>query len=209
MKKRGLLIALSAMMLASCGDESREKQLYYQTIEKMKFKVEEGSFGYRSIPDGCWRADGTYPESLEEMRAIFERDIPEEIAIRDEWHFIDIFSKTGDWIGYYPIWDDSDSVILSYILVSAGIDGKMDHIPAPGVRLHMDDWMDSFEFYNPNECEGLVRIDTVPPQYRKLYAKGEGVIREIPPYNPRDARRGKKDLLVHIHHMGHDARRMP
>ena len=90
--------------------------------------------GYIPLIDDFNKLEGRFPDSLYEVYLSYKHDYPEEIGYIEIIHFIDIFSKKGRWVGYFPIYNSDDSQIISYLILSAGIDGKLDNVNDPPVR---------------------------------------------------------------------------
>jgi hypothetical protein len=188
---------LVAFAFFACSG-SRREAIYKEKINEIELKM--GSDAYNGHIDDIHAVGGKFPDSLEDVFAVFkqqfesDRDI-ETFKIR---HFIDVFSKNGEWVGYYPLYDSTDTEIVSYVILSAGIDGKLGNKLAPGEKLHMDDWAQKLALYNPDEYVGAVLRDTPVGGDQFMYTRG---LRNIPPYSARDERSGKKDLLIYVHHL--------
>ena len=141
---------------------------------------------------------------------MYKRYHPEEIGSIEYRHFIDVLNKKGRWIGYFPIYDSDDSVIISYILLSAGIDGKLDNVFDASNKLHINDWKQKLSLYNPNELDGLYspemdmylrgvniysEVFNRSKKYVHLYWN-TGCI-EVRPYNAEEEKSDNKDLLIY------------
>jgi hypothetical protein len=94
-----------------------------------------GREGYHILIDCFKDVEERYPDSLREVYLAYKYDYPEDIDVIELRHFIDVFSKNKEWVGYFPIYDDEGSQIVSYVILSAGIDGKLDNVLASSDKL--------------------------------------------------------------------------
>ncbi len=184
-----------ACMMFSCSGNGQKA--YDEKLMELQGKI--GGLGYEDLINNFIKVDG-FPESLDEVYFVYKREYPKDIEVMEILHFIDVFSRKGEWVGYVPLYGPGDSLIVSYLLLSAGIDGKLDNVLDPGVKLHLDDWRQKLALYNPDEYDGMDQIGLLGPA--SDYAI-KGSLFKVPPYNAKDERRGKKDLLIYVHHLGY------
>jgi len=160
--------------------------------EKMTFLRKNrigGVTGYNAPLDRLWiEWERRLPESLDEVFNTFKdywRDAPDGI---DEINnlLVDLFSRKGEWIGYFPIFDSLGKQIVSYVLLSAGIDGKLDNVIYPPNALRIDNWKQMLRLYNPDEFDDGYYLEELVHR----------------PYCAQEARHGDKDLLIHVFHLG-------
>jgi len=139
---------------------------------------------YNELIDSFKEVYGKFPDSLNEVYLTYKQSYPEEIKRIELRHFMDIFNKKGRWIGYFPVYNSDGSEIISYIVLSAGIDGKLDNVFDSSDKLHLDDWKQKLHLYNPDEFDNRA----------KAYI-------EERPYSAREEKSGNKDLLLYVHHL--------
>ena len=189
------LYLLLTILLFSC---SLEKQRWYET-KKEWLETLMGISSYNILIDNFKEINGRFPDSLEEVYLVYKHYNPEEIGSIEYWHFIDVFNEKGRWIGYFPIYDSNDSIIISYILLSAGIDGKLDNVFDSSDKLHVDDWKQKLRLYNPDEFDGI-SIFSEEFDESWLYGYARRAYIEARPYNAKEEKYGNKDLLLYVHH---------
>ena len=182
-------------MLLACS--SNNQKLYEETMEELQLML--GVFQYNMCIDYFEEVEGRFPDSLCEVYLAYKHYNPEEIGFTEKKHFIDIFSKKGKWIGYFPIYNSDDSEIISYLLLSAGIDGKLDNVHDPSNKLHLDDWKQKLSLYNPDEFDDGVNIFSDEFDERMRPCNKAHI--EKRPYNVREEKSGKKDLLIFVNHI--------
>jgi hypothetical protein len=185
-----------AFLSFSCSTAERE-EAYREKINILQRKV--GGFNPTHMINPFFETEKRYPESLNEMYISFKKYQENEAVQMALIFLIDPLSSSGDWYGYFPLYDNADTKIVSYLLLSAGIDGKINNKLSPSGRLHVDDWAQRLALYNPEEYAGAVHIDTPVGENQQMYTMGD--LRHIPPYSARDERSGKKDLLLYVHHL--------
>jgi hypothetical protein len=181
--------------LYSCSNNGQE--LYKEKMDDLQFKLEFGR--YNMWIDVFKEIEERFPNSLNEFYLAYKRDSPKDINFIEQHYLIDVFSKKKEWVGYFPIYNSDDSEIISYLILSAGIDGKLDNVNDPSNKLHLDDWKQKLNLYNPNEFDEGINIfsDEFDERMRPNY---KGRIEERP-YNAREEKSGNKDLLIFVHHL--------
>jgi hypothetical protein len=156
---------------------------------------------YNTLIDCFKEVDGRFPDSLREVYLAYNHDYPEDIGQIELRHFIDVFSKDKEWIGYFPIYDNEDTQIVSYVILSAGIDGTLNNVINSSDKLHLNNWKQKLKLYNPDEFDG---ISIYSDEYDKneVYPLKVDIDKPLP-YNAREAKSGDKDLLIVVHHFVH------
>ena len=197
--KMKYLYLLLTILLFSC---SLEKQRWYET-KKEWLETLMGISSYNILIDNFKEINGRFPDSLEEVYLVYKHYNPEEIGSIEYWHFIDVFNEKGRWIGYFPIYDSNDSIMISYILLSAGIDGKLNNVFDTSDKLHLDDWKQKLNLYNPDV------FDNVKENFYKMAEKnfvedgeysGKSIFDELI-YTAKEEKSGSKDLLIHVDYL--------
>jgi hypothetical protein len=191
--KRFYILSCVALLFFCC--ESREKA-YEEKVSAIQNAI--GISNYNVLIDYFKDTDKRFPASLSEVYMAYKHTWPDDIKQIELRHFVDIFSRQGEWVGYFPIYDSKDSLIVSYLLLSAGVDGKLDNVTDSLSKLHINDWKQKLVLYNPDEYDGMVFKDSL--HSNEAYAI-KGDLEKIPPYNAKDEKNGSKDLLIHVHHL--------
>ena len=186
------LYVLIICLLYSCSNNRQE--LYEEKMDDLQFKLEFGR--YNMWIDYFKEDEGRFPTSLYHP---YLGETPRYIKFIEEQYFIDVFSKKKEWVGYFPIYNSDDSEIISYLILSAGIDGKFDNVNNPSNKLHLDDWKQKLKLYNPNEFDDGVNIfsDEFDMRMRPCH---KGRIEERP-YDAKEEKSGNKDLLIFVYHL--------
>jgi len=174
------LYLLIICFLFSCSNNN--KQLYEEKMEDLQHKLEFGR--YNLWIDKFKKYEDRFPDSLNEVYLAQDRECPVYFEFIVQQYYVDVFSKKNKWVGYFPIYDSDDSKIISYILLSAGIDGKLDNAIDSSDKLHLDDWKQKLHLYNPDEFDN-----------------GAKAYIEERPYSAKEERSGNKDLLIYVHHL--------
>jgi hypothetical protein len=191
--KQSLIFFICFLFAYSC---SSGKQKIY--IEKMSYiQSMIGGERYNTLIESFMDIQKRYPDSLSEVYFAYKRDYPEDINQIELCFFIDAFAHNKGWVGYFPIYDNTDAQIISYVILSAGIDGKLNNIVAPSEKLHLDDWKQKLKLYNPNEFDGF-NIYVDDKSKHKICRKG---YIEQYPYNAKEEKSGDKDLLIYVYHL--------
>jgi len=189
-----ICIFIISILFACSSDNKKLHEEKMNVLQNLILGLDK----YNTPIDDFKEVKGRFPDSLYEVYLAYKHDNPEEIGYIELYHFMDIFNKKGRWIGYFPIYNSDDSQIISYLLLSAGIDGKLDNVNNPSNKLHLDDWKQKLKLYNPDEFDDGVNIfsndfdgDSVP--CTKIDIEH--------PYSTREEKLGNKDLLLHVNHM--------
>ena len=184
-------------LLFSCSFQENKKQYAQKMMALQNFmRVSD----YSILIDSFKEVDGRFPDSLNEIYLVYKHYYPEDIGNIELSHFIDIFNKKRRWVGYFPIYNSDDSEIISYLILSAGIDGKLDNFNDSANKLHVDDWKQKLNLYNPDEFDGI-NIYTENFDESGQYGYARKAYIEARPYSAKEEKSGNKDLLVHVHHL--------
>ena len=189
--------------------------LSYNYAKKSRLLKEGESYGYwdfESSVERFYRRSGEFPEAL---KVDFYRD-NEDYYYFDSLFVLnlahmpkmmpDILSRKEGVLVYYPIYNRHNGLRESFVLLSAGIDGKLDNNVTD--TLYMDSWWQQLRIYNLEQ----VMADTFYKQAENILSvrtrrSGQTINGEIN-YNPdRDIKLlpcfslfsylfGKKDYVV-------------
>lgn len=168
---------------------SNRRTSYEDKINELNLRI-EGIANPIELIEGFKEKEGLYPESLKEVYDVYKNDYPDDISQIVQVHFLDEFSSKNEWFGYIPIYDSKDSCIISFLLLSAGIDGKLDNIHSSHDKFHLDDWDERLSLYNLSqykELDGEQGID-----YTIKRSVGINI-----PYSAYYEKHGNKDLLIY------------
>lgn len=211
MKPKRKIILISAIpvaiiLLGIIAANSYLSHRYNDTADEMRF--------FRHVPASerlfifYYDSLGYFPRSIDEAVDFAYRNNyrpgEEKESIRAWQMFEDLYSRNGEDIIYIPLYDYETKVPMSFIFLSAGIDGKINNKVSPNDTLYLNTWWGELDIYNYGEAvlvqdfwrksnENWVLFDY--EQYRKYY----------PPY-PDLAPRfsltkylwGKKDWIIQI-----------
>jgi hypothetical protein len=195
MKSASFLIAF--LLLAFSCTSRQEK--FEAKMNLLQNDDNGGLNRYQTFIDSFRSANGKYPESLNEVYDYAESTSNYFYTIEEieQNHFVDVFSKKGEWVGYFPLYDSTDTEIVSYVILSAGIDGKLDNKLASGEKLHMDDWSQRLKLYNPNEYDEIDADSLYPYTAYPVM----NTLKYPPAYNAEDEKHGDKDMLLRVKHL--------
>lgn len=112
---------------------------------------------------------GEYPISYEQMVKSIYKSTEETFK---EYYldllYTDFMSNQKQKLIYYPVYDKTTKKRLSYVILSAGIDGKINNILSENDSLFIDDLSMKLKLYNQNKV--LLEKNTVK-YYYPLYSK--------------------------------------
>ena len=191
--KKSFTIIICLFFIYSCVPD--KQKLYEEKMNELQCST-GGLFCSKVYIDLFKEVDGVYPSSLQEVYLAYKSDYPEDIDWIESYHFIDIFSKNKEWDGYFPIYNDEGTQIISYFILSAGIDGKLDNVLDVSEKLRLDNWKEKLKLYNPDDFNDACT----------LFEVGERKFTHIAcikwrPYNAKEEKSGDKDLLIYVHHL--------
>ena len=72
--------------------------------------------------------------------------------LRAQQFLTDPFARDGGEFLYIPLYDYYKKVPVSFIFLSAGVDGKMDNEIAPSDTLYLNNWWAKLDVYNYEEA---------------------------------------------------------
>ncbi len=192
MKK--LVIVLSVVLIVAIS------AVYYHSVRKeYKFRLREtirqntSGLGPSSLLEAWRSTDSSFPSSLEEMYPVYQEEFADDVEMYyfEQRCFRDPFSPTNAWVLYVPLYSENGDTIQSYLVVSAGIDGKLDN-DISEKRLTVSNWKETLHLYNPDEFEWF---DPDEPDSMEG-SNDQNLFSENLRFNLWDYWFGKKDLLV-------------
>jgi len=186
-----LFVFIICLLPLACSPNKQE--MYEEKMLNLQLKI--GNEIYNELIDSFREFAGKYPDSLREVYLAYKDSYPKDIENIELRYFIDVFSKNEEWVGYFPIYDDEGSEIISYVILSAGIDGKLDNVVDPSEKLRIDNWKQKLKLYNPDEFD---EVTTFVDKFNERQVCYKGNI-EHRPYNAKEEKFGGKDLLIHYH----------
>jgi hypothetical protein len=124
----------------------------------------------------------------------------EDIRAREMYG--DLLSRHGGEIAYIPLYDYKTKVAVSFIFLSAGIDGKMDNKLSPTDTLYTNTWWKDLDVYNYGESVLIHHHWEMYKKNRKTFNE-EKFWKYYPPYPALEPRFsiikylfGKKDWVI-------------
>jgi hypothetical protein len=194
MKKSHIIIAITCLLF-SCFPNKQEQ--YEEKMEELTFKP------YWDEINIFKEFYGRFPDSLQEVYLFYEEMNSDEIDEIEAKRLRDVFSKNKEWFGYFPIYNHDGSKVISYAILSAGIDGKLNNINL-SEKLYINDWKQKLRLYNPDEFDDGETI--IYPDDVEEFEFYDYLIMEERPYCAKEAKSGDKDLLVRVHHLDGSSR---
>lgn len=158
MKTRRLVWSMVALFIVSAAS-SLVLYLAKKDYDKKILDVDYGAFHlYSSLIETYYHENKVYPESLSFLYNLYATHNSEEIDWLEERFFIDPLSRKRGWVCYVPIYDDDENIV-TFLLLSAGVDGKINN-KVSSMRLKRDNWSKILLLYNPpKEQDTMVKID--------------------------------------------------
>lgn len=147
----------------------------------------------------------SYPKNIDELfeyrQAQFDHLLDKKVFFMNEIGE-DPFSK-GNNIHYIPLYDRHSKQRISFILLSAGIDGDWDNCIQDTDTLYMDTWWTSLKIYNYDE---VVLESDYNQKYKNLVQlfNSSNIDHYLPqrpivhPFNLLDYISGKKDYVIQV-----------
>ncbi|KAF5069926.1 hypothetical protein DSECCO2_227930 [anaerobic digester metagenome] len=119
----GLLLVLAIIII---GVYVVSKGNFYRKMNKVSLNSEHLWFGYPTIFNGFFDTYFRYPNQLNELYDFYSNNAVayEEIVNRMK----DPFSETGADLLYVPVYSKLNNLCEGYLLISAGIDGKLNNL---------------------------------------------------------------------------------
>ena len=132
------------------------KDNFQRKINKVSLNSEHLWFGYSSIFEGFFSSNFRYPYQLKELYHFYSNNTVayKEIVKRME----DPFSKTDAELLYVPVYSKSNKLCEGYLLVSAGIDGKLNNLITD--TTYFED-VKKLNLYNPFEAATSLSLDNL------------------------------------------------
>ena len=109
----------------------------------------------QQLPLSFYLTFGYFPRSMDEALDFYHREIqPDESkeTLRAQQVLQDPFSRDSCEIQYVPLYDYETKKPVSFILLSAGVDGKMDNKITPSDTLYLNNWWAKLDVYNYEEA---------------------------------------------------------
>lgn len=104
---------------------------------------------------------------------------------------------------YIPLYDYYKKVPVSFIFLSAGVDGKMDNEIAPSDTLYLNNWRAKLDVYNYEEAILLQDFCERWDETSNVFGEVESLdyyppYHDIPRFRMTDYLWGKKDWIVQL-----------
>lgn len=151
----------------------------------------------------------SYNDEIDETDSVLNRTY----AING-FHMMDYFAKDANQLVYYPLYNPYTKKRESFIILSVGIDGKLNNLFAEADSLYLNSWWDKVSLYNLGEYliskyKGYTdsRSTTYLCDYKQpagtemLVRVIEGSQDKFPKFSIVDYLWGKKDLLLQLDSM--------
>ena len=174
--------------------------------------------GQQSMP--MWYEDetGYFPHSLDEAIALYKQvvwpDDPSvtEKTLRMQQLLTDRFSKDGEEIQYIPLYDYYTRRPASFILLSAGIDGKLDNHISASDTIYLQTWWTQLDVYNyegavlmHDYCQQLFDLGKISEDKSNSIVDKNRIVefyppspQLAPPFCLKDYLWGKKDWIIQL-----------
>ena len=194
-----VLLSLSSSVLWCCLSGK-----YVETAESIRDYFMWPT--YQRLPLEYYNSFGYYPRSMDEAVDFYQQTYWPNMAKKDlraQQFLTDPFARDGGEFLYIPLYDYYKKVPVSFILLSAGVDGKMDNKITPSDTLYLNNWWAKLDVYNYEEaillqdfCERWDETSNVfgevePLDYYPPYP-------DIPRFRMTDYLWGKKDWIVQL-----------
>ena len=123
--------------------------------------------------------------------------------LRAQQFLTDPFARDGGEFLYIPLYDYYKKVPVSFIFLSAGVDGKMDNEIAPSDTLYLNNWWAKLDVYNYEEAILLQDFCERWDETSNVFGEVESLdyyppYHDIPRFRMTDYLRGKKDWIVQL-----------
>ena len=121
--------------------------------------------------------------------------------LRAQQFLTDPFARDGGEFLYIPLYDYYKKVPVSFIFLSAGVDGKMDNEIAPSDTLYLNNWWAKLDVYNYEEAILLQDFCERWDETSNVFGEVESLdyyppYPDIPRFRMTDYLWGKKDWIV-------------
>ena len=129
-----VLLSLSSSILWCCLSGK-----YVETAESIRDYFMWPT--YQRLPLEYYNSFGYYPRSMDEAVDFYQQTYWPNMAKKDlraQQFLTDPFARDGGEFLYIPLYDYYKKVPVSFILLSAGVDGKMDNEVTPSDTLYLN-----------------------------------------------------------------------
>lgn len=157
-KKKFILITLSVitiLLLLGFGTTRCYLSSKYKKIAERMRSDYKAAPNQQQLPLSFYLTFGYFPRSMDEALDFYHREIqPDESkeTLRAQQVLQDPFSRDSCEIQYVPLYDYETKKPVSFILLSAGVDGKMDNKITPSDTLYLNNWWAKLDVYNYEEA---------------------------------------------------------
>ena len=166
----------------------------------------------QQLPLSFYLTFGYFPRSMDEALDFYHREIqPDESkeTLRAQQVLQDPFSRDSCEIQYVPLYDYETKKPVSFILLSAGVDGKMDNKITPSDTLYLNNWWAKLDVYNYEEAvlpqDYWIKWEDLCRAYGEDIEDIETLLKYNPPYpelalhfTMRNYLWGKKDWIIQL-----------
>lgn len=164
---------------------------------------------YQRLPLEYYNSFGYYPRSMDEAVDFYQQTYWPNMAKKDlraQQFLTDPFARDGGEFLYIPLYDYYKKVPVSFILLSAGVDGKMDNKITPSDTLYLNNWWAKLDVYNYEEAVLLQDYWIKWEDLCRAYGEDiETLLKYNPPYpelalhfTMRNYLWGKKDWIIQL-----------
>lgn len=130
---------------------------------------------YQQLPMVYYNTVGYFPESMDDAVTFVQKtywpDMKEE-DLRAQQLLTDPLSKNKEELQYFPLYDYRTKRPVSFLFLSAGIDGKIDNKLSHNDTLYVHNWWADLNVYNYEEAILLENYFTkITAPGNQLYTK--------------------------------------
>ena len=211
-KKKFILITLSVitiLLLLGFGTTRCYLSSKYKKIAERMRSDYKAAPNQQQLPLSFYLTFGYFPRSMDEALDFYHREIqPDESkeTLRAQQVLQDPFSRDSCEIQYVPLYDYETKKPVSFILLSAGVDGKMDNKITPSDTLYLNNWWAKLDVYNYEEAVLLQDYWIKWEDLCRAYGEDiETLLKYNPPYpelalhfTMRNYLWGKKDWIIQL-----------
>ena len=214
-KKKFILITLSVitiLLLLGFGTTRCYLSSKYKKIAERMRSDYKAVPNQQQLPLSFYLTFGYFPRSMDEALDFYHRESqPDESkeTLRAQQVLQDPFSRDSCEIQYVPLYDYETKKPVSFILLSAGVDGKMDNKITPSDTLYLNNWWAKLDVYNYEEAVLLqdywIKWEDLCRAYGEDIEDIETLLKYNPPYpelalhfTMRNYLWGKKDWIIQL-----------
>ena len=159
-----LILVISSVVFAKINKQEKK---YTIIINELNNRIIDGKFSNKF--SYYYLNNNHYPVSIKEYIAWLNFKNKDEMFFYNKY-MTDLFSNTNQQLVYIPIYDRKTEIPVSYILLSAGEDGKIDNNQFE--KLYTNNWFEKIQAFNLNEViSQLKKTDIYYPIFRKKTKK--------------------------------------